>query len=830
MRMRHLSIRSMIFFLVVIPLVSLLGLYAFATAITAHDALTLARSLAVRNGIADPIGLFAGQAETERLLAVTYLAVPVPQTLEALDAQEARTDKALLVLQAAARSRSARSASSPQVKAAIAALLKDAAGLTSVRAQISSHTISRPSASSAYSATIAAGYNVIIQAVLQMPNVRLVTQALTVMRITQSAELLLQEQALLVGDVMAGSFPAADHRQFALLAGSHREILAEAMGGLDPGLRSYFRRYVSPQASAALAQLENVVINTRPGRVPRVPLAAYEQASGAVANGLGGAGFTSGITLASWGRQAARPIDMRLLIAGGFGAFALVASLILSIVIGRGLVRRLAALRGAALELANERLPQVVARLSAGEDVDVNAEVPSLKPGNDEIGQVGQAFNAVQRTAIDAAVGQARLRAGISAVFRNLARRSQSLLHRQLAMLDMLERQAAEPDELESLFRIDHLTTRMRRHAEGLIVLAGDRPGRGWNNPVPLVDVLRGAVAEVADYTRVRVVCKSQAALAGRAVADVIHVVAELADNAVSFSPPNTPVRIIGDVVGRGFAVEVEDRGLGMADAKMAELNAVLANPPELDLQASEQLGLYVAARLATQHGIQITLRDSPYGGTTAIVLIPQDLVVPEGSDAMDAAASLANGQAILLTGRHAARSTEPDPGPSGSPPDGHGAAGGGGPGRGNGRTGADAWPGALAGGNGESVWFSRGAGDAATAGGESGPGAATGDEVAAGDLAGFGLPQRTPQASLAPQLRQPEGHQIGDTTNAASPGARSPDEIRAALTAIQHGWEQGRAESTAVGQPGAGPGGPGAGPGGPGPEDGGDPPAPGRR
>ena len=331
----------------------------------------------------------------------------------------------------------------------------------------------------------------------------------------------------------------------------------------------------------------------------------------------------------------------------------MILSILVSFVIGRGLIRELADLRQSALELANKRLPDVVKRLAAGQDVDVSAEAPELPASSDEIGQVRQAFAAVQQTAVEAAVGQARLRQGISDIFRNLARRSQSLLHRQLALLDAMERRAREPEELEDLFRIDHLTTRMRRHAESLIILSGDAPARAWRRPVPFVDVLRAAVAEVEDYTRIKVTANTRAAITGPAVADVIHMIAELAENAVVFSPPNTPVLISGDVVGRGFAVEIEDRGLGLGEERRAELNDLLENPPPFDLSGSDQLGLFVASQLARKHNIRISLRGSPYGGTTAIVLIPNTLVVSEESYQQDGTGP---GTGVQLSGRHAAR------------------------------------------------------------------------------------------------------------------------------------------------------------------------------
>ena len=213
-------------------------------------------------------------------------------------------------------------------------------------------------------------------------------------------------------------------------------------------------------------------------------------------------------------------------------------------------------------------------------------------------------------------------------MFRSLARRRQSLLHRQLTLLDQMERRASDPEALDDLFRLDHLTTRMRRHAEGLVILAAP-PGRGWSSPVRMVDVMRGAIAEVEDYARVSVATRSQAALAGSAVADVIHLLAELIENATTLSPPYTSVRVSGDTVANGFAIEVEDRGLGMSPARLAELNGV-AHPPEFNPSDTEQLGLFVVGQLAKRHGIRVTLKASPYGGTAAIVLIPGHLVVTE--------------------------------------------------------------------------------------------------------------------------------------------------------------------------------------------------------
>jgi anti-sigma regulatory factor (Ser/Thr protein kinase) len=440
-------------------------------------------------------------------------------------------------------------------------------------------------------------------------------------------------------------------------------------------------------------------------------------------------------------------------------------------------------------------------------------------------------------------VGQARLRQGISDIFRNLARRSQSLLHRQLALLDAMERRAREPEELEDLFRIDHLTTRMRRHAESLIILSGDAPARAWRRPVPFVDVLRAAVAEVEDYTRIKVTANTRAAITGPAVADVIHMVAELAENAVVFSPPNTPVLITGDVVGRGFAVEIEDRGLGLSDERRAQLNDLLENPPAFDLSGSDQLGLFVASQLAKKHNIRISLRSSPYGGTTAIVLIPTTLVVSEESYQQDGADA---GAGVQLSGRHAARDetdrfalvTEDTP--RAGTPGTNGAAVPAAATAAAAEVAAERWPAD----SGADPWTAHSTasdtgyttGDdwttADTATGWGGNGVSAGAESSNGGngLAGYGgddswppapvhadspaypdpdhgagdfadadsLPRRVRQASLAPQLRENTTYgrpaANGDSTAAPETAAeRSPEEARSTITAIQQGWERGR-------------------------------------
>jgi signal transduction histidine kinase len=325
-------------------------------------------------------------------------------------------------------------------------------------------------------------------------------------------------------------------------------------------------------------------------------------------------------------------------VAGVIGLLAVAGSVLLTVRLAQGLSRELGALRAAAQDLASVRLPRVVSRLKQGEQVDVAAEAPPLDPAGstEEVRDVAAAFGSVQRTAIEAAVEQAVLRDSVGGALRNLARRSQSLVQRQLRMLDDMQRDTDDPTRLEELFRLDHLTTRMRRHAEGLIVLSGGSAGRIYRQPVHLEDVLQAAVAEVEAYTRVIVYPMPDASLSGTVVADLIHLFAELVENAAAYSPPHTEVSVRGELVARGYAVEVEDRGLGLKTGDLEKINWRLAEPPEFNPADTDRLGLVVAGRLAARHGVQIELRRSPFGGATAIVLLPSALLV--GAPALEAA------------------------------------------------------------------------------------------------------------------------------------------------------------------------------------------------
>src|SRR5262245_11235654 len=813
MSWRNRSVRGGILLLVLVPVLSLFGLYLFTTGIAGKDALDLARVRALKTATSEPVSNFLGQLDSERVGALIYLSAPTPGNLAKLRVQEAATGRATGALRAALTSGGALSDAPPAVRQASATLLHDAAGLPAMHSSIASRAVTRPQALAAYDKVIGDSYLLLHQVIRTETSTPIVAQGLALEEIAKSGELLQQENALLVADLAARRFPLADQHAFTRLAGARATLYDRALPELDPSYRAMYQRQVGPGANAALAGVENTVIGSRHApSPPRVAPRNWQRAVLGVSSGLDRAGTQAAAALDARAGHQARVTNLRLLLYGGLGLLAVVGSIILSLLVGRGLVRELSGLRRSAEDLADNRLPRMVDQLAAGGNLDVAEEPLDIGAKTREIAQVRDALAKVQHTAVDAAVGQARLREGIGEVFRNLARRSQSLLHRQLALLDRMERRTEDPQELDDLFRIDHLTTRMRRHAESLIILSGQPPARGWRNPVPFVDVIRAAVAEVEDYTRVSVISVTDTGLAGPAVGDVIHMIAELVENATIYSPPNTPVLIQGGIVGQGFAVEIEDRGLGMSDDRLAEANASLADPLPFEPANTDQLGLLVAGQLAKRQNIQVTLRRNPYGGTTAIVLIPHGIVVAEGFGELEPAKALAGAPPMLgrpareQNGLAGEADTEPDlahnegPGAAAaavSPLPAYQAAP---PAADQAEAESRAWTGM------ESPAWS----------GPLRPPAGLPERDGTNPPV---MPRRARQASLAPQL--------GDARPAHSslpgrfPGPRSPEETTDTVSAIQHGSKRERSmidpasglppESGAAGAGGADSGGAGS-------------------
>ena len=320
------------------------------------------------------------------------------------------------------------------------------------------------------------------------------------------------------------------------------------------------------------------------------------------------------------------------IVIGGAVLIVLVIALLFTVIVGRSMVRPLRRLRAGALEVAGVGLPETVRRMSEADSDNISIDLQPIDVDSfDEIGEVARAFDQVHREALRLAANEAALRGNVNAMFVNLSRRSQSLVERQIKLIDELEQGEQDSERLGSLFQMDHLATRMRRNSENLLVLAGHESTRRWNQPVSLVDVLRAAVSEIEQYERVTLNVQPGIAIRGPAVNDVVHLIAELAENATSYSSADTPVNVAGHLLNSGgVLLDITDLGVGMGTEEMAHANWRLDNPPVVDVAVSRRMGLFVVARLAARHGIRVRLRQATGAGLTALVWLPDEIVVRE--------------------------------------------------------------------------------------------------------------------------------------------------------------------------------------------------------
>ncbi|MEU9025438.1 nitrate- and nitrite sensing domain-containing protein [Actinomadura sp. NPDC048394] len=612
--------------LLAIPLASLLALWAFSAASTLSAALQRSDFSSLYSAIGLPANAVTVTIQEERAAASAVIASRSSANLQKLQTQVAKTDAAVAAFRKSALSSKSQGLMSATLRARVRAVSTEFEALGPLRSRVEAGTTTPVPAIEGYS-EISDTTIRMLTTLVGVDDISVYRQTVGVLEIYWARDFMLREDALM--SATRGRMTASNRAAFARWAGNREEFFELGRVGLTGDIARVVQEIADAPAYTRFNSLENAVVHQ--GVVPDAR--GWNTVMAALSPQWLRASVQAGHVLNSkLVEPAGRAIMLRFYLAGGVGLLAVAASVVLSLVFARRLAAELGALQRTAQELAHERLPRVVARLRRGETVDVVAEAPLPVVGRTrEIALVSDAFATVQRTAVGTAVGEAELRASINQVFVNLSWRSQSLLHRQLRLLDQMERRASSPEELDDLFRLDHLTTRMRRHAEGLVILSGAPTMRAWDSPIAAEDVVRAAIAEVEDYTRVEVTGASSSAITGAVVADVIHLLAELIENAAAFSPPTTEVTVKVETVGQGLVVEVVDRGVGLALDELDELNRRLAEAVEFDLVDTERLGLFVVARLATRHGIKVSLQASAYGGTTAVVLIPHALVTQDG-------------------------------------------------------------------------------------------------------------------------------------------------------------------------------------------------------
>ncbi|MBE1585504.1 nitrate- and nitrite sensing domain-containing protein [Nonomuraea angiospora] len=757
-------------------LVSLAALWAFAAWVTLREGVNLLWVSQLDSSIISPSEPLLVELQKERRISVVKLSSTGLRSRKDLESQRKQTDRLLATFKESAASGTVDLALDDEGAKRLADVLQKLTTLKQTRQAIDSGQMNRIQATATYGEIIDSVYS-LYGSLATLDDKTLAKDIRTLLSLSRAREVITREDALVAGALAEGRLTSTEHSQFTQTVGAWRVLADQAAAELPATEKAAYDKVANGQSFTRLRSLETLLSEQDPS-TETLPFGAdqWKTTADRALNDFNNLVLTAGDRLVERATPVAVNVIIRLVLAGGLGLIAVIASVILSITTARSLFAQLQKLRDAAHELSDDRLPGVVERIGRGEDVDLAKEVPALDFGDDEIGQVGQAFNTVQHTAVSVAAEQAELRRSIRDILLSLARRTQGLVHRQLTVLDVMERRETDPEELKELFRLDHLAIRMRRNAENLIVLSGSAPARTWRRSVPMVDVVRGALAEVEDYTRVTLMPMGDVVLVGRAVGDVIHLLAELIENAVSFSPPYTNVQVSGQLVANGYVIEIEDRGLGMKPEDLDAANERIADPPEFRITGTARLGLYVVSQLAKRHEIQVVLKASPYGGTTVVVLLPQELVqldptpepqdggrrerLPRRTTAVAAAATGAStASRAAATGENvrALKPTRPTPVPAPVPAPV--------PQPSRPITAVETQPETPA----------------------------EPEQKPVTEFTSNGLPLRVPQANLAPALRddtptQPDFEEDDDE--------RSPEEIRAMMGSLQSGTRLGRTEA----------------------------------
>ncbi|MGY5054942.1 nitrate- and nitrite sensing domain-containing protein [Streptomyces sp. 900105755] len=741
---RPTTVRARIVALALAPVVALTALWSFAMVSVTGELRALIRLQGVYDDFGTPVDTAVGQIQIERRLSAAYLGAPL-DTATATDllAQQRRTDRAVAAMQDAIRDGD-RGRLSDRQREVLDAMVTATGRLEKLRGQVLSRKISWDGAVAGYSALVEPGFDV-ESALTALQAGQLARESQVVVELVRVREFVSREDALVAGARAAGRLTDGQYRTLTATIEDRRVFERTYVPDLPSDSRALFETFQDGALHRSLVRGEDALLR-----------AGADRAGAAVAAGTWRSTTDRAVkqymllcthaaeNSAARGRAFAYRELAKAAVVGAAGLAAVGLSLWFAVRGARRVSRRLELLRDAADLLTARQLPALMERLSAGEDVDAVTEAPPLaagEAGQDEIGDVGRSFNRARLAAVEAAIKQATLRRGLFAVLLNIARRNQALVHRQLKLVDTLERRTDDPAVLGELFRIDHLTTRMRRHAESLIILSGATPGRRWRRPVPIADVVSSAVGEIEDYPRVVVPPMPEVGVAADAVADVVHLLAELLENATVFSPPHTQVTLRTGRAGHGFTLEIDDRGLGLDADQLDGARRTLTDPDAFDPTRHDRLGLYVVGRLAARHGIGVTLRESPYGGTTAVVLLPGTVLAE-----VEPEAGRRDGE---RAGRPPSAQDRGGPSSGGSGAEhGHGPA------------------------SAVGVLSPSGTGRSATSvpGTEAPPPA---------------LPTRTRQASLAPELRTEQAPGTARDLDA--------DEMRAVFGAFQRGLDRGR-------------------------------------
>jgi hypothetical protein len=459
---------------------------------------------------------------------------------------------------------------------------------------------------------------------------------LALLELAEAKELAAQLRGLIFAGTNAGAFRPVDAERLAEIQARQTAAIERFRAHANPGHVALYDRTMRGTAISNLSRLQKTITERARTNALNVPAEEWWRAATSQLDLLRQVERTLLEDVIDGAAQRAAAERRNAFAATSAIVLIMLAAFVLSWLIGRSMARSLRSLRAEALDVAQHRLPDAIDRLRSTPRAEpIVVDVTGRLRSADEIGDVADAFTAVHRSAVSLAVEQVVMRRNVNAMFVNLARRSQTLVERQLQLLDTLEAAETDPDQLSNLFKLDHLATRMRRNDENLLVLAGSEVSRRWAEPVSLPAVVLAAMAEIEQYARIRHDVAGSIHVVGHAVADVVHLLAELLENATTFSPPDTVVTVSGyleDGIGSGSLGEativIEDHGIGMSPTGLTEANERLAGPADIDVSASERMGLVVVGHLAARHHVRVRLRGST-AGVVAYVSLPSSILAP---------------------------------------------------------------------------------------------------------------------------------------------------------------------------------------------------------
>lgn len=625
------SIARLLRLLVAVPLIAVIGFAGLALLSAASQAADAdnARKLV---SLSAEAGTLAHALQAERVAAAVELIRDGNAALAAFSGQVARSDAAISEFTGRrARTTAAASASTLQ------RIDVDLRGLKTVRDQV------RSSASASLS-VIAFSYRIIIADLLAFrDSVATGTSApisddvRAASAMSQAGEAMGQQQIIVLRSLAGGALTPAGQQESANAVAQYTEASTTF---LELANRAWVARWeqIGTDAQVDAAQrLQDQVSRTLPGDRLAIDADAWVGATSGWIDKLYGiqreadAAVTDEVA-------AEQAHELRVVALQGIGILlVLVLTAVLTTVVARRITRRLRSLRTAATTVAYERLPAVVRELNSAprgtvhpNEVAERSVSEFVVSGADEIAEVATAVRALHREAVRIAGEQAVMRANVAEIFVHLSRREQRLVDAMLAQVDLVERDETDPDRLLEVYRLDHLVTRMARINQSLLVLGGSGISRVRHEPVALDNVLRAALSQIEQYTRVRVdAVDREIWVTGDAVDEIVHLLAELLDNAATYSPPETEVRVTGEAFPAGAVVRVVDEGVGLSPQRCAQLNAQLDAPSSVETSGVRAMGLSVVARLAAQHGIRVALRSDAGRGTTADVMMPASVLSP---------------------------------------------------------------------------------------------------------------------------------------------------------------------------------------------------------